>query len=72
MANSNSDAAFDAKDALEQKTHRELTDGIRAICKSLAAADLKALESLALYNERAAIQHFSTVRISFFRNASLD
>jgi hypothetical protein len=53
----NVQAAMDAKDALEQKTHRELTDGIRAIRESLAAADLKALESLALDNERAAIQH---------------
>jgi hypothetical protein len=39
------------------RRHTELTDGIRAIRESLAAADLKALESLALDNERAAIQH---------------
>jgi len=52
-------AATDAKDALEQSTHQELTDGIRAIRESLAAADLKALEGLSLDNERVAIQQRS-------------
>lgn len=43
-------------DALQQLTHKELTDGIRQIRERLADADLKALEALALDNERAAIQ----------------
>jgi hypothetical protein len=49
-------AADDAIEALQQKTHVRLTDGIRQIRESLAAADLKALETLALDNERAAQQ----------------
>jgi hypothetical protein len=49
-------AADDAIEALQQKTHVRLTDGIRQIRESLAAADLKALETLALDNERTAQQ----------------
>lgn len=45
-----------ARDALQQKTHKDLTDGIKQIRESVAAADLKALETLALDNERAAAQ----------------
>jgi hypothetical protein len=49
-------AADDAIEALQQKTHVRLTEGIRQIRESLATADLKALETLALDNERAAAQ----------------
>jgi hypothetical protein len=41
---------------LQHTIHKRLTDGIRQIRESLAAADLKALEALALDNERAAAQ----------------
>lgn len=53
----NVQAATEAKDALEQKAHTDLTNGIRAIRESLRDADLRALEALSLDNERAAIQH---------------
>ncbi|MBI2186929.1 MAG: hypothetical protein HYU37_07365 [Acidobacteria bacterium] len=41
---------------LQQATHKRLADGVRQIRESLAAADLKALETLVLDNERAAAQ----------------
>jgi hypothetical protein len=44
---------------LQQRTHARLTDGNRQIRESLANADLKALEALALDNERAAAQQRS-------------
>ena len=50
------DAAQNAIDALQQATHAELTDGIAQIRASLAEANLKGLEALALDNERAAVQ----------------
>jgi hypothetical protein len=43
-------------ETLQQKTHKELADGIGQIEARLAEADLKALEGLALDNERAAAQ----------------
>lgn len=43
-------------DKLQQRTHKELTEEIAKIRQSLAQADLKALEGLALDNERAAAQ----------------
>jgi hypothetical protein len=49
-------AADDEIDALQQNAHKQLTDGLRQIRESLASADLKALEALALDNERAAVQ----------------
>lgn len=52
----NNQAATAAKNALEQITHVELTDGIKSIKEGLAAADLKALEALSLDNERVANQ----------------
>jgi hypothetical protein len=51
-----SEATQNAIDALQQTTHAELTDGIAQIKKSLAEADLRALEALTLDNERAAAQ----------------
>lgn len=44
-------------DSLQQRSHKDLTDGIAQIRDSLAKADLKALEALALDNERAAASH---------------
>ena len=41
-------------EALQQNAHRELSDGIQDVRSALADADLKALEALALDNERAA------------------
>jgi hypothetical protein len=45
-----------AVDALQQKTHTDLTDGLQQIREKVAAADIKALETLTLDNERAAAQ----------------
>lgn len=54
------DAARKGIDTLQQTTHEELTNGIAQIKKSLADADLKALEALTLDNERAAAQQKNT------------
>lgn len=51
----NVQAAAEAEDALEQKAHKDLSDGIRAIRESLRDVNLRALEALSLDNERAAI-----------------
>lgn len=50
------DETHAAVDALQQDTHKSLTDGLKEIRASVAAADLKALETLTLDNERAAAQ----------------
>lgn len=44
-------------DSLQQRSHKDLTDGIAQIRDGLAKADLKALEALSLDNERAAATH---------------
>ena len=49
-----------AVDTLQQKTHRDLTEGLRQIQEGLAATDLKALETLSLDNERAVAQQVGT------------
>jgi hypothetical protein len=58
-ANQPTQATDSARDALQQKTHKDLADGIQQIREGVAAADLKALEALALDNERAAAQQRS-------------
>jgi hypothetical protein len=51
------EAVEDVISALQQGTHATLTAGIAEIKERLAAADLKALQGLALDNEREAAQN---------------
>jgi hypothetical protein len=46
--------AFKDIDTLQRRAHKELSDGIVEIKQRLADADIKALDALALDNERAA------------------
>jgi hypothetical protein len=50
------EAAQSEIDALQQAAHMELSEGLAQIRESIVATDLKALEALALDNERAAMQ----------------